>query len=472
MQYNKRTDTAPRRKAIQLGKEIDSIPKPELRVRSGYLLNQLSATRTRRDEKTFAGFLSNLPVSYTRQSSQNDRLEQHTRNSVREHQKGGINNETIVLSGYFGRNEKDNSLEFRPRGHKPLECSLPKFMDEPPTTPHDLAIAVGFIAIVETYSYSTKHLLLDWAEPAPPGDGAPLVPIYNHSTTTDSLMRSRYIGQILSDYRLGTRGDLPESYMRELSRSLQCIHGPTNDHQLNWALQEQNRVETWEMLAKISKVEHFPIQSYEPLSSSQGSARLPEKRLVKDARDAELYAAEIMRGLGFHDAEATPLGPDGGVDVRSDHAVAQVKMEARPTGSEALQRLSGIAKSEGVAGFFFSLSGYTRNALDWAHHTDVACFEFGFDGSVEPCSPEAERLFSGAGHNQDFLAEKTDLDIEQALDEIGVEFAEILSQMGYRNIHILGNIRQLGIVFIIVDRMLVAPSIAKDPVRAEECGSS
>jgi hypothetical protein len=117
---------------------------------------------------------------------------------------------------------------------------------------------------------------------------------------------------------------------------------------------------------------------------------LPPPRLLKSAREAEEYAAEVMRSLGYSDATATGLGSDGGIDVTSSGAVAQVKMEAVPTGRPVLQAIYGISLLEGKTALVFSLAGFTTQALDWAERAKVACFEFSFDGSIIARSPAAE----------------------------------------------------------------------------------
>ncbi|MCX5255039.1 hypothetical protein OOK27_12850 [Streptomyces canus] len=69
------------------------------------------------------------------------------------------------------------------------------------------------------------------------------------------------------------------------------------------------------------------------------SSRPPE-RFIREARDAELIAAEWMRYPGFADAVATPVG----ADVVSGRAVAQAKLEVKPTGRPTVQQLHGAAE--------------------------------------------------------------------------------------------------------------------------------
>lgn len=123
---------------------------------------------------------------------------------------------------------------------------------------------------------------------------------------------------------------------------------------------------------------------------------MPPARLVKSARAAEEYAAEVLRALGYHDARVTTSGADGGVDVRSSRALAQVKMEGLPTGRPAVQNIFGIATHEQKSAIFFSLAGYTAQAMKWASDAGVACYEFGFDGSIEARTRAARKLLEGA----------------------------------------------------------------------------
>jgi hypothetical protein len=101
--------------------------------------------------------------------------------------------------------------------------------------------------------------------------------------------------------------------------------------------------------------------------------------LIRTAADAEEAAAEYMRGIGFHDARRTPTGPDGGIDVLASEAVAQVKTHMRPTGRPDLQRLHGAANGRRTT--FFSLAGYTEQAVAWAELVDMALFRFDLQGT-------------------------------------------------------------------------------------------
>jgi hypothetical protein len=120
-------------------------------------------------------------------------------------------------------------------------------------------------------------------------------------------------------------------------------------------------------------------------------------RTIRSPDDAEQVAAEWMRHLGFADARCTPAGTDGGVDVRSEGAVAQVKAQLTPVGRPELQALYGVARSEGRRPLFFSLMSYTAAALTWADEVGMALFRFDHAGLAEAVNAPAETLLAAAG---------------------------------------------------------------------------
>lgn len=131
-------------------------------------------------------------------------------------------------------------------------------------------------------------------------------------------------------------------------------------------------------------------------STSARSATRPVPKLVRTARDAEENACTWMRWLGHENAQLTPIGADAGIDVDSSHAVAQVKMEGVPTGRPAVQALYGVATGEGKQGLFFSLAGYTAQAVQWADPVRLPLFIFDLQGSPEPANETALALLAAA----------------------------------------------------------------------------
>ncbi len=99
-----------------------------------------------------------------------------------------------------------------------------------------------------------------------------------------------------------------------------------------------------------------------------------------------------MTYWGFTNVAVTPVGADGGVDVFSDEAVAQVKAETVPTGRPKLQQHHGVATAHAKAPLFFSLAGYTQQALDYAQDNEIALFTFDLQGEPEPANAAAHAL--------------------------------------------------------------------------------
>src|SRR3954471_22071540 len=104
-----------------------------------------------------------------------------------------------------------------------------------------------------------------------------------------------------------------------------------------------------------------------------------------------------MRHLGFADARCTPAGTDGGVDVRSREAVAQVNAQLTPVGRREPEALYGVPRSAGRRPLFFSLMSYTAAARTWADEVGMALFRFDHAGMVAPVNPPAETLVTTAG---------------------------------------------------------------------------
>ena len=129
-------------------------------------------------------------------------------------------------------------------------------------------------------------------------------------------------------------------------------------------------------------------------SARASSASRPERRLIRTAADAEIVAAEWMRWMGFRDATRTPTGADGGIDVMSTGAVAQVKMHAKPIGRPDMQKLYGAAR--GRRALFFSLQSYTDEARSWADQVGMALFRFDLQGEPTAVNSAAGTMLAPA----------------------------------------------------------------------------
>lgn len=104
---------------------------------------------------------------------------------------------------------------------------------------------------------------------------------------------------------------------------------------------------------------------------------------LRNWQAAEVDAMEWMRRNGYSDASLTKQGADGGLDVVSRRAVAQVKHQRKPVGSQAIQRLKGAASSSGYSGrepLFFSAYGYSAQAMREAREIGVTLYQL--DGGI------------------------------------------------------------------------------------------
>ncbi|PWD51248.1 hypothetical protein C8046_11875 [Serinibacter arcticus] len=116
---------------------------------------------------------------------------------------------------------------------------------------------------------------------------------------------------------------------------------------------------------------------------------------VQGHQQAEEMAAHHMRRLGHPDARATPVGPDGGIDVRARSAIAQVKMESTYTGRPALQRLYGArADDRHLQLWFFSATNYTRDALTYADGVGMILLTWDHQGRLTARNAAAERALA------------------------------------------------------------------------------
>ncbi|WP_425005768.1 restriction endonuclease [Mycolicibacterium sp. S3B2] len=98
---------------------------------------------------------------------------------------------------------------------------------------------------------------------------------------------------------------------------------------------------------------------------------------ITTAHEAELNAARVMREWGFVDAKATTGGSDGGIDVRSSGALAQVKWRGAQVSRDEIQKLYGARGLDSTKQLmFFAASGYSRPAITAANELRVALFTY------------------------------------------------------------------------------------------------
>lgn len=108
-------------------------------------------------------------------------------------------------------------------------------------------------------------------------------------------------------------------------------------------------------------------------------------------------AAHHMRRLGHPTAQETPIGADGGIDVLASDAIAQVKHRQGYTGRPDLQRLVGArGRNHNLELWFFSMSGYSRQAVQYASEMDIQLFTYDQLGTLSAHTPQTQANFDRA----------------------------------------------------------------------------
>ena len=149
-----------------------------------------------------------------------------------------------------------------------------------------------------------------------------------------------------------------------------------------------NRGEAFHWIQLAAGLNHSKAQL---LLENMKAAPRPDYNL--NPRAAELHIEEWMVHWGFHDAEATPIGPDGGFDVKSSRAAAQVKFRGQPTPLDQINSFHGACDSEYEFEIFVSKSGFTKPALDAANRFGMALFQLDDDGTPRPANGPARRIY-------------------------------------------------------------------------------
>ncbi|MGF0248601.1 restriction endonuclease [Rhodococcus erythropolis] len=92
---------------------------------------------------------------------------------------------------------------------------------------------------------------------------------------------------------------------------------------------------------------------------------------------AELNAADKMKSWGFTDAVATTGGADGGIDVRSSRALAQVKWKGGAAGRPEMQQFYGARGTDTKkALFFFAASSCSKATIAYADEVCIGLFTY------------------------------------------------------------------------------------------------
>jgi hypothetical protein len=111
------------------------------------------------------------------------------------------------------------------------------------------------------------------------------------------------------------------------------------------------------------------------------TGRIPV-RIPRDADDFETVCAEWMAQAGFPDAQRTPKGPDGGIDVIAADAIGQAKFHpGNKVPPQAVRALVGSRVQYGKrrALFFHYGPGYTPDAISTALSTGIELYQLDVD---------------------------------------------------------------------------------------------
>ena len=101
------------------------------------------------------------------------------------------------------------------------------------------------------------------------------------------------------------------------------------------------------------------------------------------------------------DAEARPLEPDEGIDVKATGALGHAKHWDNEVGIQEVQRHNGVC--EGLPKYgrvFLAKSGYTPKAIEWANERGLPLFEMRKVGNKTACvvtSTDAAKKFLEVG---------------------------------------------------------------------------
>jgi hypothetical protein len=132
----------------------------------------------------------------------------------------------------------------------------------------------------------------------------------------------------------------------------------------------------------------------EVFGSVPAEGRLGAGGVIAPWQQAEELAAEMLRACGFSDAAVTAAGSDGGLDVVGRGVIAQVKYLGHRAGSADLQRLAG-ANVGGAQAVFFSLAGFSQQAVRYADAVRMALFTVELPDTVLPVNAAARELAAG-----------------------------------------------------------------------------
>jgi hypothetical protein len=106
----------------------------------------------------------------------------------------------------------------------------------------------------------------------------------------------------------------------------------------------------------------------------QGPRHISPKSEI-NPKEAESFVAAQLRFHGATGVEVTRFSKDGGVDVKSDLFVAQVKHQSANVGVKTIRELKGVT-SGAVSPLVFAKSGFSREAIEFANLHNIGLFTY------------------------------------------------------------------------------------------------
>jgi len=124
------------------------------------------------------------------------------------------------------------------------------------------------------------------------------------------------------------------------------------------------------------------------------AAPVPRLGTVTPA-EAEEIVAQWVRRLGDSGVVTTSFSRDGGIDVKGDYTVSQVKHYTGAVSVSDIRALYGVAISMEKLPLFFTSGHYTSAGLSFARQNLIPLFQYDATlAKLKPESQEARRLMS------------------------------------------------------------------------------
>lgn len=134
------------------------------------------------------------------------------------------------------------------------------------------------------------------------------------------------------------------------------------------------------MLSELERISNSDSEDdWKILTGHEWTPLAPLPRLLGQEmtpRNAEFFCKNFMLFKGAYGAEVTQGSKDGGLDVISENFVGQVKHLHNKVGVKELREFLGASISTKKIPVFFSKSGYTDEARDFAIKNQILIYSY------------------------------------------------------------------------------------------------